>query len=104
MSYENTAELWILNMDLIRNFEAKFKDTHPVHYWLMKIVVICILMSLFFFMVTVLGIWADIEAIRLGGMILFGIVFGIGFTCFLSMFPVYIYTIWQKRSQQTKSS
>ncbi len=84
-------------MDVVRRFEAKFKDSHPVHYLLMKIVVACILMCCLFFVVTMLGVWTDIEVVRFGGMILFGTAFVVGFISFLLMLPVYIYSIWQRK-------
>lgn len=72
---------WKVGMNLIDQLKA-----NKIYYILLKIFVITILGGFAFFMLIWIGIWLNIDGIRIGGMILFLI-------CFIVAFFSYVFAL-----------
>ena len=82
---------------MFENLNNELKNRYSLYHLLMKVTVSCFLSGVIFFLVIWVGVWLQLEWLRIGGMIACGVSILIGVASSLAMFSTLIFYLFRNR-------
>ena len=89
----------MMTMNAIRKFDRSLKEKHCAYYQLMRVGVVCLFLKIASFFITMIGVWLELNPVRVIGIVLaVGSVFT-GFVSMILMFPVLVFTFLKNKQR-----